>query len=298
MSLDVHRNERECVHHESFEHDRVVFELIRAAQERQRGEQLSRRPCLAILPGGLDGVSGGYGIAMLEQLQLSHGFFAILGSSTGAAAAAYGACKKANIGCTIYPEECTQKRFFDLSRRKRNEPIMDVHWLVHTVFEGKLRGSEHKKLNTSAVINSPVHPYFQIKNTATGITELRLPKSEEELMQVLEASMSFPALTNNTPVRVGDEWYEDAGDTNPFPFNAFADIVQPTSMLVFMNKSKKYPLSDVLKSQLQALKDSGIPYIIIWADEIDKVKKSPANLKAAGEHFADHIASIFLNRHR
>lgn len=298
MAHESQKDLRECVHHESFEQARVIFEVVRSAQQRERSEVPIDRPCLAILPGGIDGVSGGYGIAELERLKLVNGLHAILGSSTGAAAAAYGASKKANIGCTIYPEECTQKRFFDLTRRKQGLPIMDVHWLVQTVFAGKLPGAEHKKLNASAVIHSPVHTFFQIKKTSTGLCELRSPKTEEELMQVLEASMSFPILTNNKPVKVGEELYEDAGDSNPFPFTAFADVAQPTSMIVFTNRSKKYGLPHILVEQIQSLKDSGIPYIIIWADEIDRMRKTPENLKLAGVHFAQHVKSLFVSPDR
>ena len=298
MSIDTQRDTRECVHHESFELNRVIFELIRSAQERHRGEVPKSRPCLAILPGGLDGVSGGYGMAQLEQLKLVDGLHAILGSSTGAAAAAYGASKKANVGCTIYPEECTLKQFVDFTRRKRGMAIMNVHWLVHTVFAGKLPGSEYKKLNASAVLNSPTHTYFQVKKTSSGATELKIPTTKHDLMQILEASMSFPALTNNTPVKIGEEFYEDAGDSDPFPFQAFAEQAQPTSMIVFMNRSKKYRVSELLEQQLQTLKDTGIPYIIIWADEIDKIRKTPENLKRAGEHFAQHLKSLFSIQER
>jgi predicted patatin/cPLA2 family phospholipase len=293
MSLDTPRDAREFTHHESFETERVVYELIHSAQERERGEKPSARPCIAILPGGIDGVSGGYGMAKLEQLRLTQGFHAILGSSTGAAAAAYGAAEKANIGCTIYPEECTGTQFFDLKRRKEGKPIMDVHWLVHTVFAGKLPGSEHKKLNASRVINSEVETYFQIRNSKTGHSELRRPRTETELMQTLEASMSFPIMTNYTPVLIDGVQYEDAGDTNPFPFEDFSRIARPTSMIVFANRSKKYPPNDALREQLITLQKSRIPYIVIWADEIDKMKKTPEKLRAAGEHFADHVASLF-----
>ncbi len=64
-------------------------------------------------------------------------------------------------------------------------------------------------------------------------------------------------------------------------------------MIVFTNRSKKYPPSDVLQEQLAILQESGVPYIIIWADEIDKMKKTPDKLRTAGEHFAAHVASLF-----
>lgn len=293
MSLDTQRDIRDFTHHEAFEAERVIYELVRSAQERARGEKPTARPCIAILPGGLDGVSGGYGMAKLEHMRLTQGFHAILGSSTGAAAAAYGAAEKAGIGCTIYPDECTRTQFFDLKRRKEGKPIMDVHWLVHTVFAGKLQGSEHKKLNASRVINSEIETYFQVKNSKTGESELRRPQTETELMQTLEASMSFPIMTNYVPVLIDGVQYEDAGDTNPFPYEDFSKIARPTSMIVFTNRSKKYPPSDVLQEQLAILQESGVPYIIIWADEIDKMKKTPDKLRTAGEHFAAHVASLF-----
>lgn len=107
---------------------------------------------LVIEGGGMRGVAVGGMVSAIEDLELTHCFDSIHGSSAGAAAGAYLACGQANFGTRMFYEDLNDNGFINLSRPARGQPIMDADHLVDHVMS-RVKPLEFDRLKNGPKLN-------------------------------------------------------------------------------------------------------------------------------------------------
>lgn len=112
----------------------ISTSLIDAIATRKRniaaGTKDSMHIALVVEGGGMRGVAAGGMVSALEDLGLTAVFDSVHGSSAGAAAAAYFAVGKANLGTRLYYEDLNDGRFISRFGPISGRPILDTSFLV------------------------------------------------------------------------------------------------------------------------------------------------------------------------
>lgn len=166
----------------------------------------------------------------LEEMGFSDSFDYVIGSSAGAINGAYFLAKQSKLATEIYVDHLTDKRFINLFRWQE---MLNVEYLIDVFTEGKTA------LNVNAVTNS---------NTDLLFTMIHYPSAQEcffsakqhpsELMNLIKASATIPAISNKKIV-IDGERYIDGAVTNPVPIRQAIDL-GCTDIVVILTRSKSF----------------------------------------------------------
>jgi predicted patatin/cPLA2 family phospholipase len=261
------------------------------------------------------GVYGAGGVTALERAGLNEGFTAAFGTSSGAPTIAYFLAGQAAMGSSMFWEECVSGYFLDWKRLRTN-----VSYLAD-VWRGKIG---HKKLDTFAISEHPTRSYVSAIDVLNGESNLIRLTERIDIVEALVASCAMPGVYRDLSC-IGEKCFIDGTIENPYPAERLFAIEKPSSVLVFANRSRSYQNNSwILKvydflvkyvfqyhfhisvaerekrlaEALVYLRESGIPYCIIYADsKVDSFSRNPRKLKAAAARFQDFVADLIQKAH-
>lgn len=292
----------------------VLREMLELAEARRRGAECAKRPALMVLAGIMRGVYGAGGVRALERAGLRDGVYAALGVSTGAPTVAYFLAGQAGVGTSIYIEECTDARFLNIFGHQT-----DISFLAR-IWRGQLKDKVQKKLDTVALHDAQCKGYVSIAQADSGEVELQMLQDMRDPVEALVASCTMPGLYWGRP-HLGKEEYVDGAFSESIPVHALEQLVQPTSLLVFMNRPQsaindtglgiwlydrylywilgmKHHVYAPEKNRrrhasLEYIRTSGKPYCIIYTDtEVGPFTQNSSALSSAADRFEAYVASL------
>lgn len=210
------------------------YSVIEAIKEKKRlmdaGEEHGHIRPMLFVDGGL--MKAAYGIGgglALEELGYHKAFTSMVGVSSGAVSVAYFASENTKVGGTIAWEECSSRKFINMWR----------FWnQVNTFYvAGALRGVTGKGVDTEKVFASPAEVYIGVANFETGEPKLIKPKTGEELLMAIQASILMPNVSTDV-VKFNDIRYVDGGFTSPHVLSLALEEVDATHVLIMTNQDK------------------------------------------------------------
>ncbi|UFS99872.1 patatin-like phospholipase family protein [Nocardia huaxiensis] len=191
-----------------------VAELI-AARHRacsRPGQRADRHRLALVIEGGSSRGAYSHGMAMaLEELGVLPCFDAVYGASAGALNAAWLLCGRAVAARRAWNPEVIN-RVIAPARALRGGPVVDTHYLVHTVYERLV------PMDFPAILANPVtfHPIATDADTGAAV-DLHAGLTDPAAVQAaLRASTCLPLLAGK-PVRIGQHRYVDAGLSESVP---------------------------------------------------------------------------------
>lgn len=272
----------------------------------------SARPWLVICPGTMRGVYGGGQVTAFEKRDLTHAFAGIIGVSTGAPTAAYFLAGQAEIGTSIYYEECTSPEFISFRRMFRGGHAGDVEYLAQQFRSGR------KQLNQANLLSaSGTELLFGVTEYETASERYLDAKIvKPDIVHGIKASIAMPVLYRD-PVMIGGVRYND-GAVACRPLRE-ALSKKPTGIVVLANCPEgrtespakdiatrvlmaREPLAQrqamqrrhaVFEEDIRMLRESGVPYLVIYTDkEVGSYSRDAETLRAAADRSCDHMLSL------
>lgn len=225
-------------------HGNVMRHLKMKKVMLQRGDADHReiRPLLLGLSGVFRGVEGGAALVSLEKNGYRDVFDDAVAVSTSAPAVAYFLSGQAEIGETIYSEECLAGKFIPLNLWSLIErfvlmeigsgSLMDTKDLCN-VFRGIV---SNKPLNQQAL--KLVRTRFGVVVTRCHDGEgiiLNAQKTEPDPVEAIRAAIAVPGVSNGK-VSIGGVEYIDGVGSMPFPIDLVIREFDPTDILVLANR--------------------------------------------------------------
>lgn len=306
------------IHHEG--DAKKVFEDIRSfARNITSGKTPETGPLLLVGSGTQLGVFSGGGVRALTQLGLVSGFKTLVGVSTGAPVVSYFATGQANVGTEIYFGPNTGSEFINFRRALSGGTMVDLDWLYDKNICSGERAIDILKLK-----NSVSDIYYAVTRLEDAKGFLLPAKKFLDPCLAMKGSCAIPELYTGEVrvsseelgenVRVVDGWV-----ALPMPIMEAFEIRKPTSVLVFPNRPqihkdtlieeviKKYQslvideklsqkflqAEDRFWEEISFLKNSGVPYTIVWTDNsIDSNETDQEKLKQAADNFEEYILSL------
>jgi predicted patatin/cPLA2 family phospholipase len=184
---------------------------------------------LAVEGGAMRGVISAGMVSALEDLGLTSAFDAVYGSSAGAINAAYFLAGQAKLGTTIYYEDINNRRFIDLRRPLRGQPIVDLGYLLDEVAQ------QRKPLMTARVLDaeSPLS-VMATDVDAESAYALRQFQSPAALFSALRAGATMPVIAGG-PRDIEGRRLLDASLSEPIPVTT-AEIHGHTHIVVLLTR--------------------------------------------------------------
>jgi len=169
------------------------------------------RVALCVEGGAMRGVVSAGMVSALEELELTHAFDAVYGSSAGAINAAYFLAGQARLGTTIYYEDINNRQFIDLFRPLRGRPIVNLAFLLDDVVEHR------KRLDVGALL-AAASPLTVLATDvqARAARPLRGFRDRSHAISALRASATMPVVAG-PPVEYDGRAFLDASITEPIP---------------------------------------------------------------------------------
>jgi predicted patatin/cPLA2 family phospholipase len=169
------------------------------------------RVALCVEGGAMRGVVSAGMVSALEELELTHAFDAVYGSSAGAINAAYFLAGQARLGTTIYYEDINNRQFIDLFRPLRGRPIVNLAFLLDDVVEHR------KRLDVGALL-AAASPLTVLATDvqARAARPLRGFRDRSHAISALRASATMPVVAG-PPVEYDGHAFLDASITEPIP---------------------------------------------------------------------------------
>ncbi|QQG45729.1 MAG: patatin-like phospholipase family protein [Candidatus Sungiibacteriota bacterium] len=196
-------------------------------QRRDGKEERPRKFVLLILGGGMKGpYSAGQALG-LHEVGLGRAFDVVVGISAGAGTAAYFSAGKeqAQIGTSLFYEECTTKDFIDF---RRLHQIMNVDFIAKAMRHGP------KTLDQKAIMDSPQELYVGVTDPKTFKSKfIDVKTATPDMISPFHASMAAP-IAYRKAVEVNDGRYVD-GAFDPMPVEKVIEQFQPTDILILPN---------------------------------------------------------------
>jgi predicted patatin/cPLA2 family phospholipase len=187
------------------------------------------RIALAVEGGAMRGVISAGMVSALEALGLTSAFDGVYGSSAGAINGAYFLAGQAALGTTIYYEDINNRRFIDLSRPLRRQPIVNLGFLLDEV------ATIRKTLAVDRVIQAPgglAVLATDVETTAACV--LRDFQTGSDLLSALRAGATMPVIAG-PPWRHAGRRFLDASLSEPIPLPA-AESDGYTDVLVLLTR--------------------------------------------------------------
>ena len=212
----------------------VLANMARARDVKEKRGASPLRCAWGVLSGGMTCI-GGAGLAVsLEKNQLVKGLDVAVGVSAGSCVAAYTVAGQAEVGATIFSEECLSEDFISWERRRKGGSVFNLPYLMD-VFRGAVGD---KKLNVENIVHSKTDLLIGATHWETG--ESRLFNAKEELHDVvhgIHASVCLPGWCKDD-VRISGEKFVDGACSSALPINRVVRRYCPTDILVFANRPK------------------------------------------------------------
>lgn len=237
-------------------------------------------------PGTISGVAGGAQVTALQDHGLRNSFDVMAGTSTFVPTLCYLSAGHPREGTTIYWEECCSGKFINRSHLFTGDPIADTEYLGR-VFAG---AEGAKRLQVENMLSNTRH-FAAVADAYTGKGTLLEIGKDATPVDAIRAAIAIPLLSNG-PVDVAGGTYEDAGIALPMPIEAtLKEVPNINRVVVLANRPYRWvqrtvgdKLSRVVYRKLlspekralydkhdaefehniELLKKSGIPYVIIW----------------------------------
>lgn len=287
------------MHHEG---DESVLRQLRSA---------SSSVWLTICPGTMRGVYGGGQVTALERRKLTNAFAGVIGVSTGAPTGAYFLAGQAELGTSIYYEECTSPEFISFARMMRGGNGGDVAYLAKEFRSGA------KKLDQQRIYASDTELWFGITeyDSATEhFIDAKLVKPD--IVHGIQVSAAMPVLYRDELFVDGVRYNDGGVSCRPI---RYALSKKPTGIVVFANCPEdrtdstfkdiathvlmgREPLSQqyamrqrhvVFEEDLDMLRGSGVPYLVIHTDgEIGSYCRDSRLLHAAADRACRHLLEL------
>ncbi len=296
----------------------VINDIKNFLVKRNVGKEPENGPLLMVLSGTQRGVYSGGGVTALEELGMTNAFKTAVGVSAGSCGIGYFLAGQAHVGTTFFYEDNIGKNFINFPRgMKEGESVVDIDWVCEQFRNGD------KKLNVEKFKQNPTVAYFAATNAETGEGVLLEAQRMLDPVCAVHASIAIPeAYIKKVFVNVDGikKQYVDGSVALPFPVKEILEKVTPTSILVFANRPKSFQDSFFAKfarsyfskivspalsldienwvenfdSELEFLKKSNIPYLIVWTDDkVGSLEKDQIKLKKAAEDFKQFILDLF-----
>jgi predicted patatin/cPLA2 family phospholipase len=185
--------------------------LARQARGSRAPHDDGARVALCVEGGAMRGVVSAGMVSALEELELTHAFDAVYGSSAGAINAAYFLAGQARLGTTIYYEDINNRQFIDLFRPLRGRPIVNLAFLLDDVVEHR------KRLDVGALL-AAASPLTVLATDvqARAARPLRGFRDRSHAISALRASATMPVVAG-PPVEYDGRAFLDASITEPIP---------------------------------------------------------------------------------
>ena len=208
--------------------------VIDAIKEKKRlmdaGEDSDHIRLLLVMDGGL--MKGAYTVGTglaFEELGYTQVFSNIVGVSSGAPMAAYLIADQTKETASMLWEELSSRKFINMWR---------IWNQVNTFYAAAvLRGVTGRGIDTDKVFASDTNIYIGVANFETGKPKLIQPKTGEELLQAIQASILMPNVSSDI-VKFNDIRYADGGFTKPHVLRLAMDEIDATHVLILTNQDQ------------------------------------------------------------
>jgi predicted patatin/cPLA2 family phospholipase len=192
-----------------------VLQLLR--DRRREGSSPGHRGDGARLVLLIEGGSsrGAYSSGMtvaIEQLGLLPLFDAVYGSSAGALSGAWLLCGRAESTIHAWWDPIVMRTTIDPRRALRRLPVVDTHFLIHTVY------TEIHPMGFQDILDSPVefHPIATDAHTGEPTDLHGQIQDQASLQAALRASTAMPLLAGG-PIEIDGRLFVDAGVSESVP---------------------------------------------------------------------------------
>lgn len=193
----------------------AVLQLLRerSRQGSTPGHRSDDARLVLLIEGGSSrgAYSAGMAIAV-EQLGLLPLFDAVYGSSAGALNAAWLLCGRAEATMHAWWDPTIMRTTIDPRRALRRQPVVDTHFLVHTVY------TEIMPMGFQEILNSTVefHPIATDALTGRPVDLRERIHDQAGLQAALRATTAMPLLTG-APIEIDGRRFVDAGVSESVP---------------------------------------------------------------------------------
>lgn len=209
------------------------YEVIDGIIEKKRlmdnGEQHEHIKPLLILGGGMmKGVYGAGASQALADLGMKNVFNAIAGISSGAATAAYFYSENATIAASIFSEECTTRKFWNIFRVLNP---LDVKY-VKSILEGK-SGKGIGLISKEHLLRLRIG----MSSYETGLPYMLQPQSIIELIDGVTASIAMPGPVSDYNLVRGVR-FADGASSLPHVATLFTAEKTYTHILYIVNQDQ------------------------------------------------------------
>ncbi|MEV4319469.1 patatin family protein [Actinocrispum sp. NPDC049592] len=177
------------------------------------GQRTDDARLVLVIEGGSS--RGAYSSGMtvaIERLGLLPAFDAVYGSSAGALNGAWLLCGRAESTMHAWWTPSIMRTTIDPRRALRRQPVVDTHFLVHTVY------TEIMPMGFQEILGSPIefHPIATDCLTGKGVDLHDTIRDQASLQAALRASTAMPFLAGD-PVSIDGRSYVDAGLSEAVP---------------------------------------------------------------------------------
>jgi predicted patatin/cPLA2 family phospholipase len=189
--------------------------------------------------------SSGMTIA-IERLGLLPLFDAVYGTSAGALNGAWLLCGRADATKHAWWEPSIMRTTIDPRRIVRRRPVVDTHFLVHTVY------TEIMPMGFQEVLNNPVefHPMATDADTGASTDLHKNLRDQASLQAALRASTAMPLLAGK-PIELDGHRYIDAGVSESVPIRTA--IAQGATHIVALRTKRSDENSSAPPSRVERL---------------------------------------------
>jgi predicted patatin/cPLA2 family phospholipase len=148
----------------------------------------------------------------IEQLGLLPLFDAVYGSSAGALNGAWLLSRRAESTIHAWWDPVIMRGTIDPRRALRRQPVVDTHFLVHTVY------TEIMPMDFAQILDSPVEFHPLATDALTGeSTDLHASIHDQASLQAaLRATTAMPFMAGG-PIEIGGRHFVDAGVSESVP---------------------------------------------------------------------------------
>jgi predicted patatin/cPLA2 family phospholipase len=212
--------------------DRAIAHIQqRAAARRHDPNAADRRKLALVLEGGsMRGVLSAGGVVALGHLGFHDLFDEVYATSAGVMNASYLLSRQAELGITVYYENCMDRRFWS---PRRFWKMLDIDYLFRDVV------IRDKPLDTAAVLRSRSRLFVATIDADAGDGLLFDTKAANApLLDILKAATAMPIMYNRT-VNVAGRLCVDGGLAIPFPLKEAIDA-GCTDILVLLTRPADY----------------------------------------------------------
>lgn len=206
----------------------------RAARWRAGNRQPDGRKLGLVIEGGaMRGVCSAGGVLALAQLGFTDIFDEVYATSAGAMNASYFLSDQAELGITIYFDDCTSRLVMNPFRVWK---ILDIDYLFSQVL------TIDKPLDVARILASPTKFFVAVidKSTGNGVV-IDCKAANAPMLQVLKAAIAVPFLYNRS-VSIDGWSLIDGGLVNPVPIQP-ALTSRCTDLVVLLTRPANFRLA-------------------------------------------------------